>query len=296
MRTFDPALAADLARRNGAGPAWLLRFTAAGVDYILCQDAITIGPWGKTALPLIASWGQLTEGVSNTLADFNISSLNIDLINDPTAAPNLRTLAKNRSLNGITMSVYLWVEGCTAAPHEMNSYVVTEIDLPDEASVNLSLQDQSSKYERCYPGTIVSRAEFPYADPDDIGKLIPMPFGSLKKLRAVALDAGIQTSLTGNIDAVMTSFEVGDTAGFAIGTLIMIDAEGMEITSVSGDTVAVVRGVGGTQAINHQRGAAIWEQRTEFIYAVADYPASSLGKIFVRVGNADLKCSPQARG
>lgn len=291
MRYFPPAFAAQVARRNGAAPVWLLRFTAAGTDYILCQDAMPIAPWGKTALPWISSWGQLTEGVSSTLADFNISSLNIDLINDPTAAPNLRTLAKNRSLNGITMSVYLWVDGCTAAPHEMNSYVVTEIDLPDEASVNLSLQDQSSKYENFYPGTIVTKEAYPEADPDDVGKVIPMPFGTVSKLNALALDSGRMTSIPNEISATTTSIPVSDTTGLTAAMLLQIDEEIISIVSTAGSVLTVTRGVSGTQATTHQRGAVAWEVKDAFVYAVADYPLTAMPKAYGRVGQVLMDIS-----
>lgn len=291
MRTFPSALAADLARRDGPGPVWLLRFTASGTDYILCQDAVTVGPWGKTALPWVASWGQLTEGVSSTLADFNVSSLNVDLINDPNTTPNLRTLAKSRALNGVTVSVYLWVDGCIDAPFEMFSFEVTEIDLPDEASVNVTLQDQSSRYERFSPGTIVAKEAHPSADPDDVGKVIPMPFGTVSKLNALALDSGRITSIPNAISATATSFAVSDATGLSAGMALKIDDEIVGLVSLAGDVLTVTRGTLGTLAATHQRGASAWELKDEFIYAVADFPVTSMPKAYGRVGQAVMDIS-----
>jgi hypothetical protein len=292
MRTFPTALAADLARRDGAAPVWLLRFTAAGTDYILCQDAVTVGPWGKTALPWIASWGQLTEGVSSTLADFNISSLGVDLINDPSTVPNLRTMAKSRSLNGVTVSVYLWVDGCTDAPFEMNSFMVTEIDLPNEASVNITLQDQSSKYENFYPGTMITKEAYPEADPDDVGKTIPMPFGTVSKLTALALDSGRMTSIPNAISATTTEILVSDITGLVAGMLLQIDEEIVSISTISGSALTVTRGVSATLAATHQRSAAVLEVKEEFVYIVADYALTNMQKAYARIGQVTMDISP----
>ena len=291
MRTFPVVLAADLARRNGAAPVWLLRFTASGIDYVLCQDAIPIPPWDKTALPWIASWGQLTEGVSSTLADFNVSALNVALINDPAAAPNLRTLAKAGALTGVAVSVYLWVDGCTDAPFEMFRFRQIGLDLPDEASVNIEMQDESSRHENSSPGTIITKEDHPSADPDDIGKIIPIPFGTVSKLTAVALDSGRITSIPNAISATAISFAVSDATGLSGGMALKIDDEIVELTSISGDVLAVTRGTLGTLATTHQRGAMAWELKDEFIYAVADFPVTSMPKAYGRVGQAIMDIS-----
>ncbi|MDD2310802.1 MAG: hypothetical protein PHH91_14600, partial [Desulfuromonadaceae bacterium] len=291
MRTFTPNLAADLARTDGSGPVWLLRFTAAGTDYILCQDAINIPPWGKAALPWIASWGQLTEGVTSTLSDFNISSLSVNMINDPNATPNLRSLAKARVLNGLAVSVYIWVDGCIDEPFEMFSFMIIDIDLPDEASVNIEMQDESARHENSSPGTIITKEDHPSADPDDVGKIIPMPFGTVSKLTAVALDSGRITSIPNAISATAVSFSVSDATGLSSGMALKIDDEIIGLVSVAGDVLTVTRGTLGTLATTHQRGASAWELKDEFIYAVSDFPVTSMPKAYGRVGQAIMDIS-----
>ena len=285
MRTFPVALAADLARRNGAAPVWLLRFTASGVDYILCQDAVTITPWSKTALPWIASWGQLTEGVSSTLADFNVSSLDVDLINDPAAAPNLRTLAKSGALTGVAVSVYLWVDGCTDAPFEMFRFRITEIDLPDEATVNVSLQDVSATHENLYPGTVVTRVSYPNVDPDDINKILPIVFGTVEKIPALNVVAGILANLSA--DAAATgALTVSDSAGISSGMTFYIDEEQIYVTSVSGNTVSATRGTNSTEAVTHTAGTAVVQKLTSpLVYLCAGHTLTSISKVWARFGD-----------
>ncbi|MDD2310782.1 MAG: hypothetical protein PHH91_14500, partial [Desulfuromonadaceae bacterium] len=291
MRTFTPNLAADLARTDGSGPVWLLRFTAAGTDYILCQDAINIPPWGKAALPWIASWGQLTEGVTSTLSDFNISSLSVNMINDPNATPNLRSLAKARALNGLAVSVYLWVDGCTDEPFEMFSFMIIDIDLPDEASVNIEMQDESARHENSFPGTIITKEVYPEAGPDDVGKVLPMPFGTVSQLTALSLDSGRMTSIPIAISATAITWRVSSTEGLLPGKRMKIDDEIVEIISISGDNLTVTRGVLATIAQTHQRGAMVCEVKDNFIYAVASYPVTSMPKAYGRVGQAIMDIS-----
>lgn len=286
MRIFPPALAAQLARRDGAAPVWLLKFTVSAVDYILCQDAVTVTPWGLTAKPWVASWGQMRQGISGALSDFNVSELSVDLISDPTAAVNMRSMALARQLNGLSVSVYLWADGCTDAPFEMARYRVMEIDLLNETACNLRLQDESMRYESYYPGTIVNKTDFPAADPDDVGKVIPIVFGTVKKLLALSVDAGIRTTLSAGMTAIQTTMNISDTSGFWVGMWCGCDNETMLVTAIAGNIVTVTRAYDTTTATTHQKGADVIEIRPNaFAYIVSDYPLTSINKVYGKLGN-----------
>lgn len=291
MRQFPPNLKAALARTDGALTVWILRFTAAGVDFVLSQDAVEIGPWGVTALPWIESWGQLQEGVTGTLADYGITQLDVNLINDPDATPNLRSLAKSRALNCLQMSVYLWVEGCPDAPFEMFRFRVQLITFNDEASVDITLQDESIKFENYSPGTVISTDAYPDADPTDVGKIIPIVFGNVKSLRTLAIDAGIQTGLTNAIAALTTSVKVTTGTVITPGMVLQVDDEQIQVTAVNGDVCTVVRGVNGTLAATHQRGAVAWETKDFFYYAVADHPLASIPKAYCLISQVAIDIS-----
>lgn len=293
MKTYLPAFVAELVRRDGAAPVWLLRFTAGGVDYVLCQDTVSVTPWGITALPLIASWGRIYEGISNTLADYRIGELSVNLINNPDAVTSLRTRAKARQLHGIAVSVYLWFDGCSAAPEELRRFRIRDIDLPTEALINLDLQDESIKYEKYYPGTIVTTEQYPGADPDDIGKTIPLIFGTVNKSETRSVDAGIKTTLAAGMSAAQTTMTVSDPERFWIGMWTGIDDETMLVTNLSGSTVTVTRGYDTTVAATHQKGADIIEIRpNDFAYIAADLPVQSIGKVWARFGAKLLDVTP----
>lgn len=286
MRSFLPEIIERISRRDGQAPVWILSFTAAGTDYILCQDAVAITPWSKTALPWIESWGQMTQGVTGLMTDFNISDLSVNLINDPLASPNMRSLAKGRHLNGIMVSVYFWFDGATAAPVEMERYRVRDITLPTESQVVVNLQDESARYESYTPGSVVTRENYPGVDPDDIGKIEPIVFGSVRRLPTLAIDAGIRTTISVGMTAAQTTMVVSDPSGFWVGMWAGIDDETMLVTGISGSSISITRGHDSTLPTSHQRGADLIEIRpNDFAYLVAAHPVSSVNRIWARLGN-----------
>ena len=292
MHSFPPAFTAELARRDGAAPVWLLGFTAAAVDYLLCQDAINVTPWGRSALPWISSWGKLNQGVTGTLDDFHISDLSVSLLVDPDAAPNLRTIAKAKHLNSISMSVYLWFDGCADPPQELYRFRVRDINLPDEATVDVDLQDESIRYEEYYPGRVLTLADYPYADPDDVGKIIPLAFGTLEKFRTLSIDAGAITTLVATISATAVTMKVSDASSFYIDMLVTIDEETIQVTGINGTLLTIVRGVDATVAAIHNRGSAIVEVRPNaFVYQVCDHPLQAINKVWAKVGGKMMDIS-----
>lgn len=288
MRAFPDEFSAALASRNGAGLVWLLTFTVSDVDYTLCQDAITVTPWSITSLPWIASWGELKEGVTSTLDDYGISELTVNLFNNPSMSPNLRALAKKRALHGLPVSVWLWVDGCAAPPWEMFRFRVRDIDLPTESQITLILQDESVRFANYFPGSILSRANYPSADPDDVSKTIPIIFGSLKKSRALAASAGVITTLAADITASQTSITVSAATGLSPGVIMMVDNEMIRITAVSSATLTITRGYNGTTAAAHTSGTNIWQWQLNFVYIVAGHAVDTISKIYGRIGDKSL--------
>ena len=66
-----------------------------------------------------------------------------------------------------------------------------------------------------------------------------------------------------NFTAIDTTLTVADTTGFDVGDLLLIDAEILVITALSGKDVSVTRGQYSTSAASHAAGATIHVQSTE---------------------------------
>jgi hypothetical protein len=65
------------------------------------------------------------------------------------------------------------------------------------------------------------------------------------------------TTLSGDIDNLMTTLTVADGSGFSVGNNIQIGSEIMLVTGVTGDTLTVQRAVGATTVAFHSNGALV---------------------------------------
>lgn len=60
-----------------------------------------------------------------------------------------------------------------------------------------------------------------------------------------------------------------------VGTGLIIENEYMTVTAVSGKTIRVVRGQGGTRAVSHPNAALVWSARPEYLGAKVQDPQGS---------------------
>ena len=59
------------------------------------------------------------------------------------------------------------------------------------------------------------------------------------------------TTLSAALTATATSMSVASATGFTVGYTVQIDGELMAVTSISGTTIGISRGIAGTRATNH---------------------------------------------
>lgn len=291
MRTYPADFTAKKNLLTGASPVGIFKFTAGGIDYFVSDNAFLVPAWGITTLKWVKTWGQIQEGISGTLDEFRISDFNLDILVDPDAAPNMETLTTTYPLEASTVSLYRWFLGCADPPQERFRGYVNDVTIPDETVVELAIQDESLRLERAMIGTKVTLQNYPYADPDEVGKVIPLVFGSVSKFPALAIDAGAKTSLPAAISATAASFAVSDATQLAAGMSIQVDDEQMFVSNVAGSILTVTRAYNSTVAVIHQKGAVAWQLKDEFIYVVAEHPLASIPKVYSSVGGTLLDIS-----
>ncbi len=277
---------------TGAAPVWILKLTVGGVNYYLSDMTISIASWegGITTKPWVAAWGSVQEGISNSLSEIRVSDFSLTCLIAPDSTPSMETLATEYVMEANPAELYLWFRGQdpVASPPVMKFRgYVKNIEIPDNTTVSLVIEDETVRLGK-YIGTKIDRTAYPSADPDDVGRIIPIPYGSVSRLPALALEAGIQTSIPANISSTATSFPVSDATGLAVGQIIQADDEQMLIQGISGDTLTVQRGVNGTIAASHLMGAVTWQRKNRFVYVVADCALDAIPKVYGRVGEAEV--------
>ncbi|MDO8282704.1 MAG: hypothetical protein Q7U10_08830 [Thermodesulfovibrionia bacterium] len=154
-----------------------------------------------------------------------------------------------------------------------------------QASSLWKLKDEQFKQ------ALITAAVYPGADPDDINKPANIGYGSLQQVKCHAVAAGAVDNLTANI----TASSPGN-----IGTLVLSDAskypasgaftiqtesEQIRIASRSGNTLTLAssgaRGYNSTTAAAHDKGMAVFEVKTEYIYLIKNHPVKAIGNVYV---------------
>ena len=291
----------------GSAPVWILRLTINGTDYFLSSSTFNLPstsivvespgwPTGAaiTTLPWIGKWGSVTTQITGDLNEYSISDFNCDVLNDPNVSPDIRVLVQAYPVEQYPAELYLWFLGLNAAtdpPRLMLRGYVDEVNNVSAQGVSFVIKDESSRLQN-YVGTKVDLTTYPDADPDDVGKVIPIVFGTVEKVPALAIVAGRVTTLPYAISAAATSVQVSDVSGLSVGGTVQADSEQMHITGINGSTLTVTRGYNSTLAATHLVGAVVWEVLPKFVYMLADHPVSSINKIYGQVGQGLLNITP----
>jgi hypothetical protein len=299
MKTFTAGLAAELAKKTGAAPLWILKITVATVDYYLSDSAFTIASWngGITTLPWISSWGRLRESISGSLGEIRVADFDCTLLVDLDASPHAIDLAEDDSIEASAATLYLWCAGLDAAtdpPVAMFTGYVSDVDIPDEQTVALIFEDASTRMNNQL-GTLITTDDYANADPDDVGRIFPIPYGSIINLPTRATVSGLLTTLTADITAAATSCDVARPDGIIANvTIFRIGSEDVKVTAIAGDTLTIARAQNGTTAAIHTAGDRLLERlAVPFEFVVSAHALTSIDKVVVKADLVDVDVTDQ---
>lgn len=273
-----------------AAPVWILKMTVNSVVYYLSDSTLAIAAWGITTKPWIAAWGRVQSGINGGMDEYQVADISATILIDPAANPNIETLALNYSLESTAAELYLYDCSGAVAPALKFSGYVSDVKIPDETRVEIMIEDASTRLQSVYIGRKLSLTDYPGADPDDIGKVIPIPYGTVNKVPALCIVSGWATSTIADVAVTDTSITVSmvPTAS-VVGKTIIIDDEKIYISGQSGKTLTVTRGYGGTSAAIHFKGSLTLEaMAAPIVYMVADCAVTSIGNIYTRVNGIDV--------
>jgi len=268
MKIFPSVFASIKNKPIDAKPIWVLHITINSVDYWLSGKAITIpaftgsSPWPASTVintrAMVKSWGTIQCGVTNWLTEFSVSEFSVSLILNKDAL-DLEALLLTYPIEDQPIELYEWFVGCTDPPQRIFHGYVRDVDNMTDTTVNLSIQDDTIKLENSYIGTKISTSSddatetnvsvFPEADPDDVGKLLPIIYNSVSKIPPPCIKAGVATTLKYAVDDTSTTFWLSNMSQHGeinyVGMVFLIDNEFVVCTGFTtgydNDTITVVR-------------------------------------------------------
>ncbi|MBI5057012.1 MAG: hypothetical protein HZB61_10400 [Nitrospirae bacterium] len=117
----------------------------------------------------------------------------------------------------------------------------------------------------------LTETDFPYIDPADVGNIANVGYGTVEKVPCRCIKAGAVTTLTADITATQTSFNVKDASKFpAVPFIIQNGDERINVTAKSNSSFTVVtRAYDGTTAAAHKKDEIVFEAATEYVYLVS---------------------------
>jgi hypothetical protein len=191
LKSFPSAFTTELTRTDGPEPYWILKIVKDASTRYISDNHRTITAWSVTAYAAVKSWGALQGGISGALDEFHVTELSITLLLGVAvdgSGNDMEDLATAGSLDGATFTLYLGLDGIASAPQVMDVFTLRDLGAMRDTTVTITLQDMTATLEKCYIGRKLSLADYSGADPDDVGKIIPIPFGTVTKLPALCIN------------------------------------------------------------------------------------------------------------
>lgn len=188
------------------------------------------------------------------------------------------------------VSIYIWdISAAPGSKFKIFEGTVNDDIISGFYEFSFTCTDVSAKYNKLIGDKLLTTAEdsatvtYPSADPNDVGKIQPIPYGSNKNSRCLAIEAGAASTLSADHTDSQTTFNLTDTSRFPSSGQAIV---GNEVISYTGKTATTLTGVtrgesAGGPATTHSLGDGIFEN-----VATVTYMAS--GRIAKVVSNAKI--------
>ncbi len=170
--------------------------------------------------------------------------------------------------------------------HRMRIQQVTNIR-PD-TSFDLICSSRLYALRNAYGGDVITRALYPYADPNHVGMQRNILYGQNYYVPARCVLSGAIDLLRANLNASATTIYlsgINQVEWTDAPLTILIDEEQIYCPNAaaasSNSFTGVTRGYNGTTATTHNKGAAVLDYLSSVVYEVAKHPVKSID--YVRV-------------
>jgi hypothetical protein len=269
MKTLTTAMQTAVARTDGQGFRHLLQIDPDGTPLYLDCEGRKVGATQYTGE--LISVSPLDESMDSA------SDLVIEVLDT----------AANRAAIDLAVDVKLYLWALDTADTDKDLKLWGEISDPivyAGGKIRFDIISRQSQQWNQSIGNPLLLDDYPGADPDEIGKTLPILYGEHKDHLCLAIDAGSIDNLRKELSISGTSVLVSDASSFPSSGTIQIDDE--QITydlryNAPGTFYNVTRGANGTTIAAHDKGSIVAEVQTEYDYLVADHPVKSITNVKV---------------
>lgn len=229
---------------------------------------------GQIYEPLVISWDTIEMGAIDPItyetADSRASFV-IDNSVPMGGANSFTRLFTSHDPHFATVTISEIFAGATVADDKIDIFkgqIEDILDMaPDRVTITATGYEQAVNNK--FPHIIVDTTTYPDADPDDVGKMLPIVYGSAKKAPFRSIASGPVTTLSEDITATDATLKLSDASLFSTTGTILVDSEQITYTGKTGDSLTgCTRAANGTTAVSHNRGAMLGEIKTEYVYAL----------------------------
>jgi len=173
MKTFPAGFTAEKNKKTGSLPIWILRITANAVDYWISDGVYTIPSGGAgwpptapiTTLTWVAAWGAIRESIGGGIGEILIADITVTMLTDQSIGNNIEYLATTTELEKNPCELYLWFYGLNAVtdpPQVMFSGNISDLDIPDETQVTVTIEDEAARLQQYLSLIHISEPTRPY--------------------------------------------------------------------------------------------------------------------------------------
>lgn len=258
--------------KTGTRPAYLLELGASPVR--LSTRAINDGTHAYTAG--VISFGPIACGNDRLSGGETYNRAAIRLVYD--------AAVMDECLPGAPVSIYLWFDGEGLASADrllLFSGVIVEGMRQTREAIEI-VAEGLGRSKGGNIGSPLDTTEWPDADPEAIGHIKPILFGTVAGAVCAAVDSGAVTTLPADITSAVTSIALTSAARFPASGTVQIGDEKIAYTGKSGSTLTgCTRGSSGTTAAAHSAGAIVVEVQTLYRYMIADHAIKSVSAVYV---------------
>lgn len=295
--SFTDTIKAEMAKM-ASRPVTILRMEWATGDEFYGDAAYTVTNWGgatRSILGAVQDWGKLDDVADLTLAATPIVDGDMTLTfliaggRDGVGTLWTRLLDRVNRPEQTTVSLYLWWRDLNAVsdpPVKMWEGTVGDWAWKDEQTLQVRFVDAIERLDRP-AGIPLTTANWPNAHRDDVGKLEPICYGSLKLIPCLRVDAGAVSTLSQDLaaGASVLYFSESDAplpnSGTGLCDADVFTWTGKTTETLNGVVHGKLTGVSGID-VAHNKGATVLEQKATAKFLAAGHKCKAVTKVYAR--------------